>query len=320
MGPVKGRLPSAAALAVDRLIWSIPVLWLVATMTFILMHLAPGGPFDKEKPLPPEIRANVEAKYHLDEPVAQQYARYLGQLLRGDLGPSFKYADRSVGTIIGETFPVSLQLGGAAFVLTLLLGITGGVLAASRPGAWRDRVTLLTATLGFSLPNFVVGVLLILVLAHEAHWFPPALWEGPRYLVLPALTLALGPAAYVARLTRASLIDVAAQEYVRVGRAKGLPPRVIWHSYLLRAGLPPVITVLGPTLAMLVTGSFIIEYLFSIPGMGRFFITAVTNRDYPLIMGVTLVYAAVIVAANLIVDLLYGWLDPRMRAGTERAR
>jgi len=296
------------------------VLWLVATMTFILMHLAPGGPFDKEKPLPPEIRANVEAKYHLDEPVAQQYARYLGQLLRGDLGPSFKYADRSVGTIIGETFPVSLQLGGAAFVLTLLLGITGGVLAASRPGAWRDRVTLLTATLGFSLPNFVVGVLLILVLAHEAHWFPPALWEGPRYLVLPALTLALGPAAYVARLTRASLIDVAAQEYVRVGRAKGLPPRVIWHSYLLRAGLPPVITVLGPTLAMLVTGSFIIEYLFSIPGMGRFFITAVTNRDYPLIMGVTLVYAAVIVAANLIVDLLYGWLDPRMRAGTERAR
>ncbi|HUJ80076.1 MAG TPA: ABC transporter permease [Nitrospiria bacterium] len=317
---MKGRLPSAAALAVDRLIWSIPVLWLVATMTFILMHLAPGGPFDKEKPLPPEIRANVEAKYHLDEPVAQQYARYLGQLLRGDLGPSFKYADRSVGTIIGETFPVSLQLGGAAFVLTLLLGITGGVLAASRPGAWRDRVTLLTATLGFSLPNFVVGVLLILVLAHEAHWFPPALWEGPRYLVLPALTLALGPAAYVARLTRASLIDVAAQEYVRVGRAKGLPPRVIWHSYLLRAGLPPVITVLGPTLAMLVTGSFIIEYLFSIPGMGRFFITAVTNRDYPLIMGVTLVYAAVIVAANLIVDLLYGWLDPRMRAGTERAR
>lgn len=296
------------------------MLWLVATMTFILMHLAPGGPFDKEKPLPPEIRANVEAKYHLDEPVAQQYARYLGQLLRGDLGPSFKYADRSVGTIIGETFPVSLQLGGAAFVLTLLLGITGGVLAASRPGAWRDRVTLLTATLGFSLPNFVVGVLLILVLAHEAHWFPPALWEGPRYLVLPALTLALGPAAYVARLTRASLIDVAAQEYVRVGRAKGLPPRVIWHSYLLRAGLPPVITVLGPTLAMLVTGSFIIEYLFSIPGMGRFFITAVTNRDYPLIMGVTLVYAAVIVAANLIVDLLYGWLDPRMRAGTERAR
>lgn len=317
---MKGLPRSAVALALHRLIWSVPVLWLVATVTFILMHLAPGGPFDKEKPLPPEIRANVEAKYHLDEPVAEQYVRYLGQLLRGDLGPSFKYTDRDVSTIIGETFPVSLQLGGVAFALTLLLGMMGGVLAAGRPGTLRDRGVLLMATLGFSLPNFVVGVLLILILAHEAHWFPPALWEGPRYVVLPALTLALGPAAYVARLTRTSLVDVASQEYVRVGRAKGMPPRVIWISYLLKAGLPPVVTVLGPTLAMLVTGSFVIEYLFSIPGMGRFFITAVTNRDYPLIMGVTLVYAVVIVAANLLVDLLYGWLDPRIRAGAEPGR
>jgi oligopeptide transport system permease protein len=317
---VSGRPPSAAALAIDRLIWSIPVLWLVATMTFILMHLAPGGPFDKEKPLPPEIRANVEAKYHLDEPVARQYARYLGQLLRGDLGPSYKYADRDVSAIIAETFPVSMQLGGAAFALTVVLGLAGGILAAGRPGSWLDRIALLTATLGLSLPSFVVGVLLILVLAHQAHWFPPALWEGPRYIVLPALTLALGPAAYVARLTRASLIDVAAQDYVRVGRAKGLPPGVIWLSYLLKAGLPPVVTVLGPMLAALVTGSFVVEYLFSIPGMGRFFITAVTNRDYPLIMGVTVVYAVVIVAANLAVDLLYGWLDPRIRVRTERGR
>ena len=317
---MSGRPPSAAALAIDRLIWSIPVLWLVATMTFILMHLAPGGPFDKEKPLPPEIRANVEAKYHLDEPVARQYARYLGQLLRGDLGPSYKYADRDVSAIIAETFPVSMQLGGAAFALTVVLGLAGGILAAGRPGSWLDRIALLTATLGLSLPSFVVGVLLILVLAHQAHWFPPALWEGPRYIVLPALTLALGPAAYVARLTRASLIDVAAQDYVRVGRAKGLPPGVIWLSYLLKAGLPPVVTVLGPMLAALVTGSFVVEYLFSIPGMGRFFITAVTNRDYPLIMGVTVVYAVVIVAANLAVDLLYGWLDPRIRVRTERGR
>ncbi|HTP42429.1 MAG TPA: ABC transporter permease [Nitrospiria bacterium] len=317
---MKGLPRSAASLAIHRLVWSVPVLWLVATVTFILMHLAPGGPFDKEKPLPPEIRANVEAKYHLDEPVAWQYTRYLGQLLRGDLGPSFKYTDRDVSAIIGETFPVSLQLGCAAFALTLLLGMAGGIVAAGRPGSWRDRGILLMATLGFSLPSFVVGVLLILILAHEAHWFPPALWEGPRYVVLPALTLALGPAAYVARLTRASLVEVAAQEYVRVGRAKGLPPRVIWLAYLLKAGLPPVVTVLGPILAMLVTGSFVIEYLFSIPGMGRFFITAVTNRDYPLIMGVTLVYAVVIVTANLLVDLLYGWLDPRIRAGTEPGR
>jgi oligopeptide transport system permease protein len=315
-GSMKARypvLPPAAALLIHRLLWGVPVLWLVATMTFVLMHLAPGGPFDKEKPLPPEIRANVEAKYHLDEPLARQYARYLGQLLRGDLGPSYKYADRDVSAIIAETFPISLQLGCAAFALTLFLGLSGGILAARRPGSWLDQSALLTATLGFSVPNFVVGVLLVLVLAQEVHWFPPALWEGPRYIVLPALTLALGPAAYVARLTRASLVDVAEQDYVRVGWAKGLPSRVIWLSYLLKAGLPPVITVLGPTLAILVTGSFVIEYLFSIPGMGRFFITAVTNRDYPLIMGVTLVYAVVIVAANLVVDLLYGWFDPRIR-------
>jgi oligopeptide transport system permease protein len=315
-----GRLPPTAALVIDRLIWGVPVLWLVATMTFILMHLAPGGPFDKDKPLPPEIRANVEAKYHLDEPVVRQYARYLGQLLHGDLGPSYKYADRDVSAIIAEAFPVSMQLGGAAFVLTVFLGVAGGMAAASRPGSWIDRIALLCATLGFSLPSFVVGVLLIFVLAHQAHWLPPALWEGPRYAVLPALTLALGPAAYVARLTRTSLIDVASQEYVRVGRAKGLPPGVIWVSYLLKAGLPPVITILGPTLAVLVTGSFVVEYLFSIPGMGRFFITAVTNRDYPLIMGVTVVYAVVIVAANLAVDLLYGWFDPRMRVRAERGR
>jgi len=313
-----GRRSTAVLLIVNRLAWGLPVLWLVATMTFILMHLAPGGPFDKEKVLPPEIRTNVEAKYHLDEPVARQYVRYLGQLVRGDLGPSYKYADRDVSTIIAEAFPVSMQLGAAAFALTVLLGLAGGMLAARRPGSWTDRIALLSATLGYSLPNFVVGVLLVLVVAHKAHWLPPALWEGPRYIILPALTLALAPAAYVARLTRSSLVDVAAQEFVRVGRAKGLPPGVIWRAYLLKAGLPPVVTILGPMLAVLVTGSFVVEYLFSIPGMGRFFITAVTNRDYPLIMGVTLVYAVVIVAANLVVDLLYGWLDPRIQAGSER--
>ncbi len=317
---MRRHVAPAVALIIDRLLWSVPVLWLVATMTFILLHLAPGGPFDQEKLLPPEIKANVEAKYHLDEPVAGQYARYLGQLLHGDLGPSYKYADRNVSAIIADTFPVSMQLGAAAFALTVFLGLAGGILAAWRPGSWIDRTSLLLATLGVSFPSFVVGIVLILVLAHEAHWFPPALWEGPRYIVLPALTLALAPAAYVARLTRTSLLEVAAQEYVRVGRAKGLPPGVIWLSYLLKAGLPPVVTVLGPMLAALVTGSFIVEYLFSIPGMGRFFITAVTNRDYPLIMGVTVVYAVVIVAANLAVDLCYGWLDPRIRTSGGRGR
>lgn len=307
-------LPPPLALVVGRLLWGLPVLWLVATITFALMHLVPGGPFDKEKPLPPEIKANVEAKYRLDLPVTQQYLVYLGQLARGDLGPSYKYLDRDVSAIIAESFPVSIQLGAAAFAIAVVAGLTAGILAALRPGSWIDRAALLSATIGFSLPSFVLAVLLILLFAHAWPLFPPALWEGARHAVLPALALGLGPAAYIARLSRASIVEVSAQEFVRVGRAKGLPRRTLLAAYLLKSGLMPVVTILGPLLAVLVTGSFVVEYLFSIPGMGRFFITAVTNRDYPLIMGVTLVYAVVIVAANLLVDLLYGWLDPRVRA------
>ncbi|MEW6324106.1 MAG: ABC transporter permease [Nitrospirota bacterium] len=302
------------ALVVNRLLWGLPVLWLVATLTFALMRAVPGGPFDREKPLPPEIKANVEAKYHLDLPVAQQYLRYLGQLMRGDLGPSYKYLDRDVRAIIAESLPVSAQLGGLAFLVAVVVGLSAGIAAALRPGTWLDRAALVSATIGFALPSFILAVLLILLLAHAWHWLPPALWEGPRHAVLPALALGLGPAAYIARLARTSVLDVSRQEFVRVGRAKGLPPRTVLFAYLLKSGLMPVVTILGPLLAVLITGSFVVEYLFSIPGMGRFFITAVTNRDYPLIMGVTLVYAVVIVVANLAVDLLYGWLDPRIRA------
>jgi oligopeptide transport system permease protein len=308
------RLPPTLALVIDRLLWSLPVLWLVATLTFGLMHLVPGGPFDKDKSLPPEIKANVEAKYQLDQPLLQQYLGYLGRLARGDLGPSYKYLDRDVNAIIRDSFPVSMQLGAVAFVIAVVMGVGAGLLAALRPGSWIDRAGLVAATIGFSLPSFVLAILLIVLFAHAWHLFPPALWEGARSMVLPALALGIGPAAYLARLTRSSLLDVGAQEFVRVGRAKGLPRRTLLVAYLLKAGLLPVVTVLGPLMAVLVTGSFVIEYLFSIPGMGRFFITAVTNRDYPLIMGVTLVYAAVIVVANLLVDLLYGWLDPRVRA------
>ncbi len=306
-------LPPMLAVIVNRLLWGVPVLWLVATLTFALMHAVPGGPFDREKPLPPEIKANVEAKYRLDLPVAQQYLLYLGQLARGDLGPSYKYLDRDVRAIIAESLPVSAQLGVLAFVLAVVIGLGAGILAALRPGSWVDRAALLSATIGFALPSFILAVLLILLFAHAWQWLPPALWEGPRYAVLPALALGLGPAAYIARLSRASILEVSRQEFVRVARAKGLPPRTVLVAYLLKSGLMPVVTILGPLIAVLVTGSFVVEYLFSIPGMGRFFITAVTNRDYPLIMGVTLVYAVIIVVANLAVDLLYGWLDPRVR-------
>jgi oligopeptide transport system permease protein len=301
------------AVVLRRAAWGVGVLWLVATLTFALLRVVPGGPFDSEKQLPPEILANVEAKYHLDEPVWRQYARYLGGVARGDLGPSFKYLGRDVATILVETFPVSCGLGVVALGIAVVAGVAFGIAAGSRPDGWMDRGGMLAATTGVALPNFVLGVALVLIVSHRLHWLPPALWEGPRYVLLPALTLGLGPAAYIARLTRASLLDVARQDYVRTARAKGLSERAVLISHQLPNALMPVVTLLGPLTAALITGSFVVEYLFAIPGMGRFFITAVTNRDYPLIMGATLLYAAVLVAANLAADLVASRLDPRIR-------
>ena len=296
-----------------RAVWGLVVLWVVATLTFLLLRAVPGGPFDSEKQLPPEIIANIEAKYHLDQPVWRQYLLYLGGLVRGDLGPSFKYVGRNVVDILAETFPVSLALGVVALLVAVVLGLTFGILAGERPGTWVDRGGMMLATAGVAVPNFVLGAVLVLVASHRLHLLPPALWEGPRYLILPALTLGLGPAAYIARLTRSSLLDIARHDFIRTAHAKGLSPRMVLFRHQLPNALMPVVTILGPLTAALVTGSFVVEYLFAIPGMGRFFITAVTNRDYPLIMGVTLLYAAVLVAANIVVDLAYAWLDPRVR-------
>ncbi len=300
-------------LVLRRMAWGIGVLWLVATFTFVLLRAVPGGPFDSEKQLPPEIRANVEAKYHLDEALWLQYVRYLGGVARGDLGPSFKYLGRDVATILTETFPVSFGLGAMALAIAVVLGLGFGVAAGHRPDGWIDRGAMVLATAGVALPNFVLGVALVLLVSHHLHWLPPALWEGPRYAALPALTLGLAPAAYIARLTRASLLDAARQDFLKTAYAKGLSPAAVLVGHQLPNALMPVVTILGPLTAALITGSFVVEYLFAIPGMGRFFITAVTNRDYPLIMGVTLLYAALLVAANFVVDLVTAWLDPRVR-------
>ncbi len=296
-----------------RLVWGGLVLLVVATLTFFMMHVVPGGPFDKEKKLPPEIKANVEAKYHLDQPVWRQYVLYLGGLLQGDLGPSYKYLGRTVHEIIGESFPVSIHLGGLALMVATVLGIGAGIAAALRPQGWPDRLGLLLTTVGISVPNFVLGTLLVLIFAHEVRLFPPALWEGWRHTVLPAVTLGVFPAAYIARLTRSSILEVIHKDFVRTAQAKGVGPAVVLAKHVLKNAMTPVLTYLGPLTAFLVTGSFIVEFIFSIPGLGKFFITAVTNRDYPLMMGVTLVYAAVIVLANLVVDLCYTALDPRVR-------
>ena len=296
-----------------RLLWGIPVLLTVATITFIVMHIVPGGPFDKEKKLPPEIKANVEAKYHLDRPIYEQYLLYLYGLSKGDLGPSYKYLGRDVKDIIRESLPVSIELGLLALLISIILGISTGIVSAIRPGSILDRISVFSSVAGISIPNFVLGALLVLVFAHIYKVLPPALWEGWRYMILPALSLGLAPAAYIARLTRSSILDVINKDYIRTARAKGLSEPYIIMRHVLINSIMPVITILGPITATLVTGSFTVEFIFSIPGMGKFFITAVTNRDYPLIMGVTLIYAILIIVANIIVDLIYGFVDPRIR-------
>lgn len=301
-----------------RLLQGVPVLLVVATVTFLLMHAVPGGPFDRDKKLPPEIMANIEAKYHLDKPVWQQYLLYLGQVVRGDLGPSYKYIGRDVSDIIRDTFPVSLTLGLCAVLVTLVLGIPAGMLSAARQNSVWDRTCIFIATLGISLPSFVLGALLILIFSHQLHLLPPALWEGPRHIILPALALGAGFAGYIARLTRSTILEVMATDYIRTARAKGLSETTVLIKHALRNSLSPIVSVMGPLTAGLITGSFVIEFIFSIPGMGNYFITAVTNRDYPLIMGVTLVYAVLIVLANIFVDLIYMKLDPRVALSTPK--
>ncbi|OGL46569.1 MAG: peptide ABC transporter permease [Candidatus Schekmanbacteria bacterium RBG_16_38_11] len=296
-----------------RFLWGIPVLFFVASLTFSLMHVVPGGPFDKEKNLPPAIQKNIEEKYHLDKPVITQYLLYMLSLSKGDLGPSYKYLGRNVNDIISQTFPVSLELGLWAFVIAIILGISTGIISAVRVNTLIDRVSQFVATAGISMPNFVLAVLLILIFSEYLKALPAALWESSRYAILPSLTLSLGPAAYISRLTRGSIIDVLGKDYIKTARAKGLSEPLILFKHVIRNSISPIITILGPLGATLVTGSFIVEYIFSIPGMGKFFITAVTNRDYPLIMGITLIYSALIIIANIFVDILYSVIDPRVR-------
>jgi oligopeptide transport system permease protein len=297
-----------------RFLHGLVVLWVVVTLTFILLRLAPGGPFDRERKLPPEVLANIEAKYHLDEPLFSQYLRYLAAILRGDLGPSYKYLDRGVNDIIADTLPTSALLGLLAVAFVFLVSFPAGLIAAYFRDSWMDRSSMLAATLGISVPHFVLGALLIWLFALQLGWLQAGRWDNLSSVILPTVTLGAAPAAYIAALLRAALIETLGEDFVRTARAKGLQERAVLFKHALRHSLVPVLTVLGPLAAALLTGSFVVEYVFAIPGMGRFFITAVTDRDYPLIMGVTLVYAALLVGANFLVDLLYSYVDPRIRA------
>jgi oligopeptide transport system permease protein len=297
-----------------RLVHGLAVLWVVATLTFALLRVLPGGPFDRERRLPPEVMANIEAKYHLDESFPAQYFRYLKGVAVGDLGPSYKYTDRNVSDIIVDTFPTSIVLGLLALLWAAALSLPLGMAAATYHDRWIDRAATFVATLGISLPNFVLGALLIWLFSLKLGWFQAARWGSPGSAVLPAITLGAMPCAQLTYLLRSSLLETLGEDFIRTARAKGLRESLVLFKHALRNSLIPVLTLLGPLLAILVAGSFVVEFVFAIPGMGRFFITAVTDRDYPLVMGVTLVYTAVLVCANLIVDLLYSAVDPRMRA------
>jgi oligopeptide transport system permease protein len=305
--------------AIGRVAAGVLVLWVVASVTFALLRFLPGGPFDKDRVLPPEIVRNLERRYALDASLGEQYLDYLGRLARGDLGPSYKYVGRDVADILRDAVPVSLELGAAAFALALVGGIGLGLAAGARRDSLADRVIALGSLVGVSAPSFVIGAGLILVFGLFLGWLPAGLWEGPSYALLPAVTLAALPTAYAAQLTRAQVVAVMEQDYVRTARALGVPEGRVRRRHVLRNALLAVLTYFAPLLATLLTGSFVVERIFAVPGMGRFFVTAVNNRDYPLVLGVTLVYAALVVLANLAVDLLYAWLDPRIRVGnTER--
>ena len=304
-----------SAYVTRRILTSIPTLLVIVTVAFFMIRIAPGGPFDRERALPPEIEKHVLAAYDLDQPLLVQYADYLLDVLRGDFGPSFKYRDFTVGELLWTGFPASLKVGGIAIVLAVLLGITLGTLAALRQNTAFDHAVMATAMTGIAVPNFVMAPLLTLIFGVWLSWLPVAGWNGgaPRNLVLPVIALALPQIAYIARLTRGSMIEVLHANFVRTARAKGLRERIVVVRHALKGALLPVVSYLGPATAQLVTGSVVIETIFGIPGIGRYFIQGALNRDYTLVMGTVIIYGVLIILLNLLVDLLYGLLDPKVK-------
>lgn len=302
--------------ALKRLMAAVPTLLVLITLAFFMMRLAPGGPFDLEKPVPPEVRANLDAAYGLDKPLLVQYGNYLGDVLQGDLGPSFQYVDYSVNELIAQGFPVSLKLGISAMIFAVVFGSIFGMIAAMRQNSLTDYSVMTVAMTGISIPNFVVAPLLILGFAVALGWLPAGGWNDGAWanMVLPVVALALPQVAYVARIMRGSMIEVLRSNYLRTARAKGLPMRQVMLRHALKPAFLPVLSYLGPATAGIITGSVVMEQIFSIPGLGRFFVQGALNRDYTLVLGVVIFYGALIIAFNFLVDLLYSVLDPKVRA------
>jgi oligopeptide transport system permease protein len=298
-----------------RLAGAIPTLFIIITITFFLMRAAPGGPFDQEQALAPEIKANLERAYGLDRPVWIQYGRYLRALLQGDFGPSFKYKDFTVTELIGQGFPVTLQLGSMAIALALLLGVPLGTFAALHHNSAADTATMSLAVTGIAIPSFVVLPFLGLLFGVYLHWLPVAGWESGslRHLALPVIALALPPLAYIARLTRGSMLEVLHSHYIRTAFAKGLPLHSVILRHALKPALAPVASYLVPAVASILTGSLVVESISGLPGIGRYLVQGAINRDYTLVLGMVIIYSALLIVMGLLVDLLYAWLDPRVR-------
>ncbi len=301
--------------SLKRLLGAIPTLLILMTLAFFMMRMAPGGPFDTEKSLPPEIQANLDKKYHLDEPLIQQYGRYLLDVVRGDFGPSFQYKDYSVNELIATGFPVSLRLGLSAIAIALVVGVGLGTIAALRQNSSADYTVMTLAMTGISIPNFVLAPILILVFAVYLGWLPAGGWNDGAFknTILPIIGLALPQIAYISRLMRGSMIEVLRSNPIRTARAKGLPERVVILRHALKPALLPVVSFLGPATAAVITGSVVIEQIFGIPGLGRYFVQGALNRDYTLVMGVVVFYGILIILFNFIVDLVYAMLDPKVR-------
>ena len=298
---------------VGRLLWIIPVLFVVSVLTFALMHAVPGGPWARDKALPAPTVQRLNEKYGLDDPVHIQYIRWAGDLVQGNLGPSYKYQDRSVNDIVSDGIWVTIHLGLMAFLLAVFVGIPLGIIAALGHNRWPDYLSTGVSIIGIAMPSFVLALLLVVFFGVTLRLLPTSGWKGPEYWILPSVALAGFPIAVVARYTRASMLEVTRKDYIRTAHSKGVAGRAVVSRHMIRNALIPVVTILGPVLAFLVTGSFIIESIFGIPGIGRYFITSISQKDYGVLMAMTMLYAFAVAFLNLVVDVLYAYIDPRIR-------
>jgi oligopeptide transport system permease protein len=301
---------------IRRLLSLIPTMFVIVTLSFFMMRFAPGGPFSSEKKVPEQVLQNLMKKYHMDEPLMQQYFRYLGDVLRGDFGPSFRYRDSTVNQLIAQSMPNSMMLGAIALTMAVMAGIIIGIISAIKQNRWQDYAAMSVAVIGISVPLFVIGPVLQLVFGLKLRWLPISGWitsrDGLKTLILPALTLSFPYFAYIARISRASILEVLRSDYVRTARAKGLSERVVIGKHVIKGGLLPVVSYLGPAFSGIIIGSLVVESVFAIPGVGRVFVQSAINRDYTLIMGEVIVYSLILVSMNFIVDIVYGFLDPRI--------